>query len=172
MAITIRKKGYKVEYEPLAVFDEPSPSLSSDLVVQKRRTSTGTIQNIFKHLSYWLPPKDYYSFLIFPSHKALPMFSPFLLIAVPVIYLLVMDPYIIGAHLALSFIIFSILYLFLNRLKLKLEYIEGSASGISLKGLPKIIYYVLLNEYIILLAWKDYLSGGYTVLWQKAETTR
>lgn len=172
MAIKIRKKGYKVEYEPLAVFDEPSPSLSGDLVVQKRRTSTGTIQNIFKHLSYWVPPKNYYSFLIFPSHKALPMFSPFLIIAIPVLYLLIMSLYIVVSHLILSLFIFLVLYLVFNGLKSKLKYHKESKSGISLKSLPKIIYYVLLNEYIILLAWKDYLTGKYTVLWQKAETTR
>lgn len=172
MAIQIRRKGYKVEYEPSAIFDEPSPSLSGDLVVQKRRTSTGTIQNIFKHISYWIPPKDYYSLLIFPSHKALPMFSPFLIIAVPVLYLLIMNLNVILTHLIVSILTFSVLYLFLNRLKSKLTYSQESKSGLSLKSFPKIIYYVLLNEYIIMLAWKDYLSGKYTVLWQKAETTR
>jgi len=36
----------------------------------------------------------------------------------------------------------------------------------------KIAYYVLLNEYIILLAWRDFLFGRHSMLWEKAESTR
>jgi hypothetical protein len=42
----------------------------------------------------------------------------------------------------------------------------------SIVAAGKIIYYVLLNEYIVLIAWKDLILGNYSVLWEKAETTR
>jgi hypothetical protein len=34
------------------------------------------------------------------------------------------------------------------------------------------VLYVLLNEFIILTAWKDVAFGNYSVLWEKATTTR
>jgi len=77
MCIRIRKKGYKIEYEPNAIVYEPSAITREDQVKQRKRTSVGTIQNMFKHWKYFLPPRDWYSLLIFPSHKGLAMFSPF-----------------------------------------------------------------------------------------------
>ena len=38
--------------------------------------------------------------------------------------------------------------------------------------LLNILLYVLLHEYIILLAWKDFVFGNYAVTWEKAESTR
>lgn len=172
MAIQIRKEGYKVEYEPEAIFYEPSPTTVEDLIIQKRRTSIGTIQTIFKHLSYWIPPKDYYSFLIFPSHKALPMFSPFILIAIPILYLLTLDLKIIVTNFVLTLVIFAVFFVILIYLKSKLIKSKSSKSGFSIKSLLNVVYYVLLNEWIILLAWKDFIFGRYSVLWEKVSTTR
>ncbi|MBI5680852.1 MAG: glycosyltransferase [Methanobacterium sp.] len=172
MAIQIRRNGYKIEYEPKAVFYEPSPTTAEEIIIQKRRTSIGTIQTIFKHLNYWIPPKNYYSFLIFPSHKALVMFSPFILIAIPVLYLIIMDLNIIITNLILTLIIFALVFGILTYLKSKIIKNEASKSGFSIKSFPSIAYYVLLNEYLILLAWKDFIFGKYSVLWEKVSTTR
>jgi biofilm PGA synthesis N-glycosyltransferase PgaC len=171
MAIHIRKKGFKVEYEPEAIFYEPSPTTVNDLVIQKKRTSIGTIQTIFKYSKYWLSFKDYYSFLIFPSHKALPMFSPLFLGAIIILYLLTLDWKIIIINLFVTMTIFLMFFIFLTYLKSKLvKYNQKYV--ISIKSVPNIVYYVLLNEWIILKAWKDFLFGKYSVLWQKVGTTR
>jgi len=176
MAIQIRKKGYRIEYEPKAVVYEPAPTTVEDQIRQRKRTSIGTIQNLFKHWKYFLLPRDWYSFLIFPSHKTLTMFSPFLLIATPLIYLLVWDIKVILLHLLLTILVFSILLYVTLYLRGRLleagNPVKRENHGISFLSLFKIAYYVLLNEYLILLAWKDFILRRYSVLWEKAKTTR
>ena len=172
MAIQIRRKKYKVEYEPKAINYEPAPTSIGEQIIQRKRNSIGTIKNIFKHIDYWLPPKDIYSLLIFPSHKGLVMFSPFILLAVPILYFLIRDLQIIVIHFILVLISFTLLFLILNHLKSKIIKTNNLKSGFSFKSLPKIIFYVLLNEYIVLVAWKDFIFGKYSVLWDKVESTR
>ncbi|MGB9980645.1 glycosyltransferase [Methanobacterium sp.] len=172
MAIQIRKKKYKIEYEPKAINYEPAPTSIEDQIIQRKRNSIGTIKNIFKHMDYWLFPRDIYSLVIFPSHKGLVMFSPFILIAIPILYFLIMDLQTIVTHFMLVLINFTMLFLVLNHLKSKIIKSSRLKSGFSFKSLPKIVFYVLLNEYIVLLAWKDFIFGRYSVLWDKVESTR
>ena len=100
------------------------------------------------------------------------MFSPFILFADPNLYFLIMDLQIIIIHFILALISFTLLFLILNHLKSKIIKTNNLKSGFSFKSLPKIIFYVLLNEYIVLLAWKDFIFGKYSVLWDKVESTR
>jgi cellulose synthase/poly-beta-1,6-N-acetylglucosamine synthase-like glycosyltransferase len=172
MAIQIRRKKYKVEYEPKAINYEPAPTSIEEQIIQRKRNSIGTIKNIFKHIDYWLLPRDMYSLVIFPSHKGLVMFSPFILIAIPILYFLIMDLKIIVTHFVLVLISFIMLFLVFNSLKSKIIKANKLKSRFSFKSLPKIIFYVLLNEYILLLAWKDFIFGKYSVLWDKVESTR
>ena len=53
MCIQIRRKGYKIKYEPNALVYEPSATTPNDQIKQRKRTSIGTIQNIFKHFDYF-----------------------------------------------------------------------------------------------------------------------
>jgi cellulose synthase/poly-beta-1,6-N-acetylglucosamine synthase-like glycosyltransferase len=172
MAIQIRRKKYKVEYEPKAVNYEPAPTSIEEQIIQRKRNSLGTIKNIFKRIDYWFPPKDIYSLLIFPSHKGLVMFSPFVLLAIPILYFLIKDLQIIVIHFILVLISFTLLFSTLNHLKSKIIKTNNLKSRFSFKSLPKIIFYVLLNEYIVLVAWKDFIFGKYSVLWDKVESTR
>jgi cellulose synthase/poly-beta-1,6-N-acetylglucosamine synthase-like glycosyltransferase len=172
MAIQIRRKKYKVEYEPKAVNYEPAPTSIEEQIIQRKRNSIGTIKNIFKHIDYWLPPRDMYSLVIYPSHKGLVMFSPFVLLAIPILYFLIKDLQIIVIHFILVLISFTLLFSTLNHLKSKIIKTNNLKSRFSFKSLPKIIFYVLLNEYIVLVAWKDFIFGKYSVLWDKVESTR
>lgn len=172
MCIKIRRKGYKIEYEPEAKVYEPSATTSQDQIKQRKRTSTGTIQNMFKHLGYFLPPRDLYSFLIFPSHKALAMLSPFVVFAIPILYLLTWNIKVIITHFVFTLVIFVGLFTLLMLLKSRLNKGEKMKASFSISSIPKIVYYILLNEYLILLAWKDFLFGRYSVLWEKAESAR
>ncbi len=172
MCIQIRRKGYKVEYEPEAMVYEPSATTAEDQIKQRKRASIGVIQNLFKHLNYFLPPRNLYSFLIFPSHKVLPIFSPFLLLAIPILYFAAWNLKIVIMHFVLTLLIFAGMFALLMFLKSRLTKDEGKKSTFSISSIPKIIYYVLLNEYLILLAWKDFIFKKYSVLWKKAESTR
>jgi cellulose synthase/poly-beta-1,6-N-acetylglucosamine synthase-like glycosyltransferase len=172
ICIKIRRKGYKIEYEPEAKVYEPSATTPADQIKQRKRTSIGTIQNMFKHFGYFVPPRDLYSILIFPSHKALTMFSPFILLAIPVLYIFAWDIKVIITHFILTLFIFAGMFALLMFLKSKLVKDEGMKSSFSISSIPKIVYYVLLNEYLILLAWKDFISRRYSVLWEKADSAR
>jgi len=172
IAVQIKRAGYKIEYEPGAKVYEPSATTREDQIKQRKRTSIGTIQCIFKHLSYFLPPHDLYTLLIFPSHKALPMFSPFIFLAIPILYLLAWNIKVIILHFMLTLFIFAGMFALLTFLRLNLIKGERMKSGFSLSSIPQIIYYVLLNEYLIALAWKDFIFGRYSVLWEKVVSTR
>lgn len=169
MTIQVRRDGYKVGYEPNAIVYEPSAATLEDQIRQRKRTSIGTIQNIFEHLNYFLPPRNLYSFLIFPSHKALTMFSPFIILAIPILYILTWNIQTITTHFILTLFIFIGVFALLMFLKSRLIENERMESSFSI---PKIVYYVLLNEYLILLAWKDFIFRRYSVLWERAESTR
>ena len=172
MTIQVRRNGYKIRYEPEAKVYEPSATTPEDQIKQRKRTSLGTIQNMFKHLGYFLPPRDLYSFLIFPSHKALTMFSPFILLAIPILYVLAWDIKVIITHFVLTLFIFAGMFALLMSLKSRLTKGERMKSDLSISSMPKIVYYVLLNEYLILVAWKDFIFKRYSVLWERAESTR
>lgn len=170
--IQIRRAGYRIEYEPQARVYEPAATSAQDQITQRKRTTTGTLQCIFKHLGYFLLPRDLYSLLIFPSHKGLTMLSPFLLLAIPVLYLAARDPRVVLAHLALTGLVFGLLLAALLALWPRLVSHEASDPRGGIRSLGRIAYYVLLNEYLVFLAWIDFFSGRHTVLWERAESTR
>jgi hypothetical protein len=103
------------------------------------------------------------------------MLSPFLLLATLLLYLLAWDIKIIAPHFLATAAIFAVLFaaLMLVRSRLTGNQAGGlSKGGMSAGSLAKIAYYVLLNEYLLLLAWKDFVLGKYSVLWERAESTR
>jgi biofilm PGA synthesis N-glycosyltransferase PgaC len=172
MAIRIRRQGYKIEYEPGAIVYEPTAGTASGQIVRRKKVSTGTILCLLKHLSYFALPRDLYSLLIVPSHKGLTMLSPFLLLAIPVLYLLAWDLRLLVVHLTLTGVAFGLLLGVFLLLRASLLPGEGRLTGVGLTSLPRIAYYTLLNEYLVLLAWIDLVRGDYTVLWDRAESTR
>jgi len=172
MTIQVRRNGYKIRYEPEAIVYEPSATTIEDQIKQRKRTSLGTIQNMFKHLGYFILPRNLYSFFLFPSHKALAMFSPFILSAIPILYILTWNITVMITHLVLTLLIFAGIFSLLMSLKSKLIKDERMKSDFLIYSIPKIVHYVLLNEYLILLAWKDFIFKRYSVLWERAESTR
>jgi len=172
MAIRIRRQGYKIEYEPEAKVYEPAATTAQDQIRQRKRTTAGTLQCVFKNLDYFLLPRDLYSLLIFPSHKGLTMLSPFLLLAIPVLYLLARDVALILAHFTVTLLGFAALLGLLLFLRTRLVDPTGRGTDMAITSLPRIAYYTLLNEYLVLLAWIDFVRGSHTVLWERAESTR
>jgi len=173
MAIKIRRKGYKIEYEPDAIVYEPSSTTLEDQIKQKKRRAIGTIQCIFKHLDYFLLPRDLYTLLIFPSHKILTMLSPFILLAIPLLYVITKNIRVILTHFVLTIFVFVLIFSLLMSLKSKLiRKNEREKIIFFIPSILKIAYYVLLNEYLIMLAWGEFIFKRYSVLWEKAESTR
>ena len=160
-----------MEYEPNAVVYEPSAITARDQIKQRKRTGIGTILCIVKHLSYFIPPHDIYSLFIFPSHKILPLFSPFILLAIPILYILIWNVKIIILHIVFMFAVFLCVFFLLIFFNSKLIK-DTPVFSLSVSSIYNISYYVLLNEYLIILACKDFFLKKYTVLWEKAKSTR
>lgn len=172
MTIQIRRRGHKIKYEPHAIVYEQSATTTEDQIMQRKRTSIGTIQNMFKHGNYFMFPRDLYSILIFPSHKSLTMLSPFIFIAIIILYFAIWDINSIISHFILNVSIFTGMFILLIFFKSRLNMNVTITSTFSIFSIAKIVYYVLLNEYLILLAWKDFILRRHSILWEKAESTR
>lgn len=173
LTIKVRRKGYKVIYEPEAIVYEPSATLAKDQIKQRKRTCIGTIQNTFKHLLYFITSFNYYSLIIYPSHKVLPMLSPFLLIAILTLYFIIGDFKTVYTHFTTSVFSFVLGLSILFYLKSKISPKNNKRKPKpSIYNLLNIFNYVMLNEYLILIAWRDLLLKNYSVLWDKAESTR
>jgi cellulose synthase/poly-beta-1,6-N-acetylglucosamine synthase-like glycosyltransferase len=172
ICIQIRRKKYKIVYEPDAKVYEPSATNVKDQIIRKKKVVIGTIKCMFKHMPYLLSPdRDLYNTLIFPSHKILAILSPFFLLTISILYIVTFNPgYIV--YLILTLVVFSILYATLTYVKSKIIRNEGAKQFFSPYTLLNIAYYVLLNEYLILMGWVDFFFGNYSVLWEKAESAR
>jgi len=179
MSIKIRQKNYKIEYEPNAIVYEPSPTNISDQITQKKRTCIGTITAIFQSWKYFIFTRNLYTSFILPSHKLLAVISPFILISILIPYFFIRDIPIIFIHIISMTLISIFLYIVLSSLLLNFKVIEKASnfsvrrtSNFSFHSIFNIIFYVLLTEYLILLAWKDLTLGKYSKLWEKVESTR
>jgi len=171
MSIAIRKKGHKVAYEPNALSYESAPTSFSEQLTQKKRRCLGTIKTIFKHWRYFIVPKDWYRLIIFPSHKSLLMVSPFMLAGILLSSIAAWDPRLMLSNL------FIVSALFLILLVLYLRYLPRShqafvSSSLAKTSLLRVASYVLFDEYLLLLAWKDFFFGSHSVLWEKIDSTR
>jgi len=176
MAIRIRRQGYKIIYEPDAIAYEAGPTTTREQIVQKKRAAIGTLQGVFKHKRYLWLPRDKYSGFIFPSHKTLQILSPYLLLGILAVFiaLLASGNFIIPiAYILAVMVLFSLLFTLLTRELSGMTATRNNAIGTaSPSGLLNILSYVLLHEYIILLAWKDFILKNYVVTWPKVESTR
>lgn len=169
MAIRIRRAGRKIGYEPRAVVHEPAATTRRDQITQRRRTATGTMQAIGKHLPYLLTHPGWYTWVIVPSHKILPLLTPWLLLAIPVLYFASGDLPVIVGHAVISTVILGLVLAGLRHM-LRREPCGGIRKTPGRPG--HITEYVVLNELLIVMAWWDFLTGRYTVLWEKVKSTR
>jgi poly-beta-1,6-N-acetyl-D-glucosamine synthase len=172
MTIQVRSKGFKIKYEPRALVYEPSAVTAGDQIKQRKRTCIGTIQNFFLHIRYFLTNPNLFTCVIFPSHKMLAILSPFFILSVLSLYIFSWDLNVIILHLIISAIAFNLVFIIMLYLKSRLLQNGKTSSKLSILSISKIICYVLLNEYLILLAWLDFILKNYSVLWERAESTR
>ncbi len=178
MAVQLKKKGYKIEYEPKAIYFEPAAGNHGDYLIQKKKIITGRIQCFLHHIGYFLLPLDIYRILVFPSRRTLSIFSPFLFLLYPILWIIIANPVTIVINLLVTMLCFagimSTLMLFKPKKVGKTQKTIGKKIHV-LKypsSLIKIASHVIFIEFIILFGWKDYLSGNYSVLWEKAQSTR
>ncbi|ASJ06392.1 glycosyltransferase [Thermococcus pacificus] len=177
--LEVISKGKLVKYEPNAVVYEKVPSTKVDEIKQRKKNAIGTIQVTFKYIKFLLSPRLYS--LIYFSHKGLQIFFPYLIVsfALPLLVGLAKKNsnvlYLLALYSILSIVSLFILMIIIQ--KVKVTYDIGAqtnnakASSLIIK-LPAIVIYFLWLQWIVVLAWFDYLRGRYSVKWQKAESTR
>lgn len=117
MTIQVRSKGYKIKYEPEATVYELSAITSEEQIKQRKRICIGTIQNFFLHIRFFLTYPSLFTYVIFPSHKMLTMFSPFVLLSILFLYAFSWDLKVIVFHLMISISVFILIFILLMFLK-------------------------------------------------------
>ncbi|MDD1708006.1 MAG: glycosyltransferase, partial [Methanoregulaceae archaeon] len=169
LALQIRRSGNKIGYEPRAIVYEPAATTTRDIIIQRKKVASGTLQIIGKNIGYFLVNPGWYNWLIFPSHKILPLLTPFLLVLVLLLYLAIGNVQVIFGHVVVCMVGLGIILVGLRSV-LRTEPC-GGARHFPGRLIP-LLKYVLLNEVLVGLGWWDFLTGRYTVLWEKVESTR
>ena len=180
--LEVVSRGKKVKYEPKAIVYEKVPSNKIDEIKQRKKNAIGTIQVTFAYLRFLLSPRLYSA--IYFSHKGLQLLFPFLVIifAISLLWSIFEGNYfVIYAVIAygiMSIVLLSALLVLVRKAKLtynlSLRERRSSDRGILsfITRIPTILKYFLLLQYIVVLAWIDYVRGRYSVRWEKVESTR
>jgi cellulose synthase/poly-beta-1,6-N-acetylglucosamine synthase-like glycosyltransferase len=172
LCVNARRKGYKIAYEPNAIVYEEAPTTVKEQITQRKKTTIGTLEVLFGNLGYLLVPADVYRLIIFPSHKTIWMLSPFFLLAIPLLYLVLWNTQAILLYLGVSLSVFVLLFVFLRQLNSTLNRASEGQYGFSARSIFNTIYYVLLNEFIVIVSWRDFVFKRYSLLWEIVETNR
>jgi len=171
-AIQIRRKGYRVGYAPGALAYESVPMTVRDMATQWKKNALGAIQCAFRNWRFLLGTPNFYTYLIFPSHKGLQVIQPFLLLLAALAFV---GAIVSGEGLTdVALIIFPFLILSAGTAALlSAEISRGQTrrSG-SLLHPTSWIRTFFAFQYAVLLAWKDYILGKRDVRWEKVESTR
>jgi biofilm PGA synthesis N-glycosyltransferase PgaC len=171
MCIKIRQAGYKIEYEPEAVVYEAAPTTLKEQVKQRRKNGVGTIASILHNFKYLIVPKDLYRLLLLPSHKSLAILSPFILLAVLALCLVAHDWAFVLFYMTVTIAAFGVTFGLLTYGRSLLG--DGYRTNrMTIAAITRISWYTLLNMYIVLVAWKDIMTGNYSESWEMVRTTR
>jgi len=162
IALTIRKKGYKIRYSPEVEVKEKVPSGQKEVRIQKTRRIFGIVQAMMNNFSFFLNPKyGIYGLLIFPTHFLQMTLGPFLVFASLVLLigklciLLASSP-VLGTVLLVSFFVFLILYFSLGFVK------KAVSVG----------YNFLATEAFMIIALVNLVRGKKYGVWEKIASTR
>jgi len=167
MAVDLRRRGYRIIYEPDAVVFEPAPTNVRDLTTRKKRIVTGTWQTLAKHRSMLFNPKyGWYGVVILPSHKLLQACTPLLLSLVTVSTL---AAYLFSKNPAIMY------FLALQAACYALTALSFVATRISIfrKFRPFVFlkYFATLNLACVM-GFVDFVRGERVVTWEKIESSR
>jgi cellulose synthase/poly-beta-1,6-N-acetylglucosamine synthase-like glycosyltransferase len=171
-AIQIRRRGYRIGYAPEALAYESVPMTVRDMALQWKKNALGAIQCAFRSWRFLIGTPNFYTYLIFPSHKGLQVLQPFLLLLAALAFVgaivsgerLVDVATIVLLFLTLSLIATALLFAEMRRAPTR-------GSGSFFHPISWLRTFVAF-QYAVLLAWKDYILGKRDVRWEKVESTR
>ncbi len=163
ISMRIAMRGYKIKYEPQAYAIETASASITEEMKRKVRIAAGGIQSVFR----LLPLLNIFRFGVlsiqYISHKVLRW------LVVPISFVFI---FILGMLLFLKYPIFHYYgYLFYLQLLFYILVYFGwkfQNRKIGLKALF-VPYYVFIMNYSVLLGIRRYISGSYSVNWERAK---
>jgi biofilm PGA synthesis N-glycosyltransferase PgaC len=170
--LKIKRKGYRVIFAADAECVEQLPSNPREILKQRRRNVVGTLQVISRHLSWMTKTASMFTSFIFPSHRILPLLTPFIFLAIIAesAYFMLINDYLTLLYAVILFVPIIIVLLWLLSKLLIESPISRRANG-GLMGLCKtawkFLFFFTLVQVSILLGWFDFASGKYKVAWDK-----
>lgn len=165
-SIRIRKLGYRLCHERRAIVIEHAPATLTDVINQKKRRIIGTIQTLFMHFDALFNPKlGFYGLLILPSHKLLQILTPYFLI----LFIISSSCFLLSVNSMLTRVVLALeaLCICIGIVSLIITTRKQNVH----KFVKSVGYFVLINL-LTMMAWIDYLTKRYNVLWKKTESTR
>jgi cellulose synthase/poly-beta-1,6-N-acetylglucosamine synthase-like glycosyltransferase len=172
MALAIRKKDYRVVYEPEAKVFEKGAETTEDEMIKRKRTAIGTIQECFRNKDLFFNPRyGLFGTLILPSHKLFQIITPF--VGIGFVVSSFIFAYFNRSTLPLILILMVSLYLLASFVItiLKMRIYKGGFVRLFVNSL-KILPFFIFMQWIVFRAWIDYIRGEYSVKWQLARSTR
>lgn len=123
LAMRIRRKGYRVVYEPQAIFFEFTPRKFLSRLRQKSRRAQGVIQQLLRFSNMMFKPAyGTFGFLIFPFEFFFHVISPIMVTALLILFMLnVFDP-----SFMITISMMFLLFLGISGLLLLLRYLKKS----------------------------------------------
>jgi len=165
MTLSVKKKKYKVIYEPQAISQKYAVSSSEDLFNQKIRTVIGTIQIMAKHTNFLNPLRWGIFSIIFFSNKHTQIMTPFFVIG---IFFSSLGIFFLNSNILFYyFVILQLLAFFIGFLAV----IASRIKEITIQPLPALKFFMLM-QIICLIAWIKYFIGDYGNQWNTISTTR
>jgi cellulose synthase/poly-beta-1,6-N-acetylglucosamine synthase-like glycosyltransferase len=160
--LNARAMGYRVLYDENATAWEHSPTTYSDIIIQKKRVTIGTIQNLAKYRKMLFSPRfGLFGLLFLPSHKLMQILNCFFLAIVfsssILLYLLTHD-IIVG-----YFLIFEIVLLIMSCVSWAFKLNKGPFT---------FLRFFIIIQISLIAGWRDYFSKDYNVRWDKINSKR
>jgi len=119
IAVTIRKRNFKIKYAPNIIVKEKLPDNRREVKTQKVRHILGILQVMTKNIDlFWNPKYGLYGLLIFPTHFLQMTIGPFLCFLVTGLFcmnivkfaMMLLNPIFIIVLLAIVAVLFAFLY--------------------------------------------------------------
>lgn len=162
IALTVRRRNYKIKYAPDLKVVEKIPAFPEETKVQRTRRAFGIIQVMRRNIDLFLNPKyGSYGMIIFPTHFLQMTIQPFLIFCLLITFTIKIVEVlsIMNQMFVASFLFFAVFSLFLLAFT--------KAREIVLIG-----YNFLATQFYIILALFDLMRGKSYRVWKKVSSTR
>ncbi len=162
IALSIRKKGYKIRYSPDAEVKEKVPSAQKEVRIQKTRRIFGIVQAMINNFDFFLNPRyGTYGLLIFPTHFLQMTLGPFLVFSF--LFLLLGKLCLLSINLPLLPIVLLVSSLALLILYFSVGFVRNAVS---------LGYNFLATEAFMIVALVNLARGKKYSVWEKIASTR